>query len=643
MADEFNDLGLYESKKSAKETIQSSIKTKEIPVSDHSDKIPLLTSTTKNLKKGVSGGRWKQGSFKSTNSYSDKENFKKGKNKGSNTSIGSKNPYSDKETFKKGKNKTSKTSKVDPENGSKSTKFNKNQKKSLIQKKDSKKAFIKKQANRQSKSSALTGASGSKGELGESNEQTNWTDDSKRSYDTGKELVGQAKKRFNFTKKQKKFGSGVEKNARESSIFGNRAKETTREVGKVVDTTKYINPTLKTPNFSVSNLGKQLSQLVKQVLSPKALAVKFLAIGGGIVALAILLLVCGVFIVNLISGSQQQNNPALTGVTYVKNWDGEDAYHSSFLAQRYGITAEQIDGFIKSEGFNNLDERASGKEFLKLQQESGIDVRALVAFGQMESSFGTAGVAHDYPKSNIFGYGAFDNDPNQGASWDNSRAVANFRSNQIDSYGNSSLYICDLRAAAYHAGALKPGEAVYWTALNSGVERAKIEEKFNDYINKHGGTPEPPGGYGPADKGGGGGLAALDKKIGQVITGEFGGETGQCYAVSAYYAHGINSKIILRGGTAASDIGSDYDWKGWGWTVVNNPKYSDIKVGDIINFKRGANMGTWNTDSVNGHTAVVGKILGGNKLLIYDQNPSPLRTWTYTYNSGVASVIHPPK
>ncbi|MGV8956307.1 CHAP domain-containing protein [Lactococcus lactis] len=131
--------------------------------------------------------------------------------------------------------------------------------------------------------------------------------------------------------------------------------------------------------------------------------------------------------------------------------------------------------------------------------------------------------------------------------------------------------------------------------------------------------------------------------LGQVIPGDFGGLTGQCYAVSAYYAHSINSKIILRGGVAASDIGSDYDWKGWGWTVVNEPKYSQIKVGDIINFKRGANMGTWNTDSEDGHTAVVGKILGQNKLMIYDQNPTPLKTWTYTYNSGVASVIHPPK
>ncbi|MDT2896153.1 CHAP domain-containing protein, partial [Lactococcus lactis] len=156
------------------------------------------------------------------------------------------------------------------------------------------------------------------------------------------------------------------------------------------------------------------------------------------------------------------------GVTYVKHWSEDgDAYYSDYLAQRYGITAEQIDGFIKSQGFTGLDSRASGTEFLKLQSESNIDVRMLVAFAQMESSYGTAGVAKEYSKSNLFGYGAVDNDPDQGASWDNDRAVTDFKATQYDKYSNTSLYIMDLRAAAYHSGALKPGEAVYWTAIDS--------------------------------------------------------------------------------------------------------------------------------------------------------------------------------
>lgn len=328
---------------------------------------------------------------------------------------------------------------------------------------------------------------------------------------------------------------------------------------------------------------------------------------------------------------------------YVKHWDGKDAYHSSLLAQRYGITAEQIDGFIKNEGYTSVDSRATGKEFLRLQTLSGIDVRMLVAFAQMESSYGTAGVAKQFPKANIFGYGAFDNDPNQGASWDNTRAVKKFRSTQIDSFGNRTIAIMDERARAYHSNTLGPGEYVYWTSLDAGKPRAAIAEKLDKWIDDHGGTPDPPGGYGPIG-GGGAGLAVLDKLLGQSVSGEFGGMTGQCYAVSAYYAHSINSSIILKNGIAASDIGSNYPWGSWNWTVVNNPSYKDIRAGDIINFKKGANMGSWVADSDYGHTGVVGKVLGNNQFLFYDQNPGPLKTWTVTFvPGGISSVIHPPK
>ncbi|HFE9852530.1 CHAP domain-containing protein [Enterococcus faecalis] len=340
-----------------------------------------------------------------------------------------------------------------------------------------------------------------------------------------------------------------------------------------------------------------------------------------------------------------QSNPGSDGGTmYVEHWDGKDAYHSSLLAQRYGIKAEQIDSFIKNEGFT-VDERATGKEFLRLQASSGIDVRMLVAFAQMESSFGTAGVARQFPKSNLFGYGAVDNDPNQGAAWDNTRAVTEFRNTQIDNFSNRTIAIMDERAQAYHQNRLKPGQFVYWTALDAGKPRAAVAEKLDHWIDTHGGTPKPPGGYGPIGGGGGGaGLAVLDKLLGQPISGEFGGAPGECYAVPAYYAHSINPAIILRNGISASAIGEDYPWAQWHWQVVRNPSYRDMRPGDIINFRNGANMGVWLTDPLYGHTAVIGKLLGHNQLLIYDQNPGPLKTWTVTYIPGdVASVIHPPK
>lgn len=473
------------------------------------------------------------------------------------------------------------------------------------------------------------------------NESTEGVKNLKKAQDNVQSTYKTTKKVKGFLTKHEKFGRSVNSQTKQDFRFHTNNTPKKSKIEKGLNSNPFIKPN------SDASLGKSLVQKITNSIQKVAVAVMnkpTAMIGGAVVVVGVLFLgLISIFIPAIMNSNNQQAETY--GVTYVKHWSEDgDAYHSDYLAQRYGITAEQIDGFIKSQGFTGLDSRASGTEFLKLQSESNIDVRMLVAFAQMESSYGTAGVAKDYPKSNLFGYGAVDNDPDQGASWDNDRAVTDFKATQYDKYSNTSLYIMDLRAAAYHSGALKPGEAVYWTAIDSGKQRAKVAEAFDKYIDEHGGTPAPPNGYGPVDGGGGSAnVEVLNKMLGQIIPGDFGGLTGQCYAVSAYYAHSINSNIILRGGVAASDIGSDYDWKGWGWTVVNEPKYSQIKVGDIINFKRGANMGTWNTDSENGHTAVVGKILGKNELMIYDQNPTPLKTWTYTYNSGVASVIHPPK
>ena len=473
------------------------------------------------------------------------------------------------------------------------------------------------------------------------NESTEGVKNLKKAQDNVQSTYKTTKKVKGFLTKHEKFGHSVNSQTKQDFRFHTNNTPKKSKIEKGLNSNPFIKPN------SNASLGKSLVQKITNSIQKVAVAVMnkpTAMIGGAVVVVGVLFLgLISIFFPAIMNSNNQQAETY--GVTYVKHWSEDgDAYHSDYLAQRYGITAEQIDGFIKSQGFTGLDSRASGTEFLKLQSESNIDVRMLVAFAQMESSYGTAGVAADYPKSNLFGYGAVDNDPDQGASWDNDRAVTDFKATQYDKYSNTSLYIMDLRAAAYHSGALKPGEAVYWTALDSGKQRAKVAEAFDKYIDEHGGTPAPPNGYGPVDGGGGSAnVEVLNKMLGQIIPGDFGGLTGQCYAVSAYYAHSINSNIILRGGVAASDIGSDYDWKGWGWTVVNEPKYSQIKVGDIINFKRGANMGTWNTDAENGHTAVVGKILGKNELMIYDQNPTPLKTWTYTYNSGVAPVMHPAK
>ena len=453
----------------------------------------------------------------------------------------------------------------------------------------------------------------------------------------GNRLIKTTKKIHGFTSKNEKYAKSVTNGKLDDLRFLGKKEQ-------IVTSKNYTKKPLK-KSFKRRKTAKQATRKVRETIvqSITRMASAVLSsnpIGWIIAAVSFLLLFLFGFLLLL---NNQNSSASDSGEMYVEHWDGKDAYHSSLLAQRYGIKEEQIDSFIKNEGFT-VDSRATGKEFLRLQALSGIDVRMLVAFAQMESSYGTAGVAHDYPKANIFGYGAFDNDPNQGASWDNTRAVSEFRSTQIDSYGNTTIAIMDERAKAFHNNTLKPGQFVYWTKLDAGKPRAAIAEKLDKWIDDHGGTPKPPGGYGPIGGGGGAGLAVLDKLLGKEVSGEFGGITGQCYAVTAYYAHSITPEIILRNGVKASEIGNDYPWGKWKWTVVKEPKYKDIRPGDIINFHAGANMGSWVADSLYGHTGVVGKILGNNQFLLYDQNPGPLKTWTVTYVSGgISSVIHPPK
>ena len=459
----------------------------------------------------------------------------------------------------------------------------------------------------------------------------------KSSYDKGKGSFEAGKKVHAFMTKGEKFSRRVSVNKVNDLRFGSKG----------VNSSFSNSASNAAPNGLAAKL-RQIRQKSFQMVQKYILAIiKNPYILGfiGMVVGGFALLSVGIILFSSLS-NQDESNSSLDGLEYVKHWSGRDAYTSSLLAQRYGITEQQIDGFIKSQGYEKVDARASGKEFLRLQKISGIDVRALVAFAQMESSYGTAGVAADFPKGNIFGFGAFDNDPNQGANWDNTRAVKEFRDYQIDTLGNKTVKIMDQRAEAFANHTLKPGEGVYWTALYSGKKRAAVMQDFDMYIDAHGGTPDPPGGYGPVGgNGGAAGIKALDEALGKSIAGTYGGADGQCYALTSFYAHSVTENIPnLVGGMNASNIGSDYPWDKWGWKVVNTPNYKQIKAGDIINFAAGADMGGWRVDPTYGHTGVVGKVLGDDRLIIYDQNPGPAKTWTWTYtNNSVASVIHPPK
>ncbi|EOI57337.1 CHAP domain-containing protein [Enterococcus gilvus] len=93
----------------------------------------------------------------------------------------------------------------------------------------------------------------------------------------------------------------------------------------------------------------------------------------------------------------------------------------------------------------------------------------------------------------------------------------------------------------------------------------------------------------------------------------------QCYAVAAEFS-GIMCGPDLGAGTyydqldpvndeliySASDIGIAYKWHEFGWSVIMNPQYEDLKVGSILCFERGVQISdSFTTHEEYGHCAVI--------------------------------------
>ncbi|MDV4829875.1 phage tail tip lysozyme [Enterococcus faecium] len=136
---------------------------------------------------------------------------------------------------------------------------------------------------------------------------------------------------------------------------------------------------------------------------------------------------------------------------------------------------------------------------------------------------------------------------------------------------------------------------------------------------------------------------------------------GQCYALSAEFSGflggcgmGSGTKYsfshVIGDTTAASNIGSGYDWGAVGWKVIFNPSLEQLVVGSIINWKQGASVGgpnAWTTDPVYGHTGVI-RGLEGSTIHTYEQNTEYGQvvakcTRGYLGSGQIASICIPPK
>lgn len=117
---------------------------------------------------------------------------------------------------------------------------------------------------------------------------------------------------------------------------------------------------------------------------------------------------------------------------------------------------------------------------------------------------------------------------------------------------------------------------------------------------------------GVANGGNGASLAVLESVLGQELYG------GECYMLTAYYVEKLGGPQLRGSGFEyAERIGEDYDWPAYGWSVIIDPKPSDLRAGDIVNWYAGGIL----TPQIWGHTGVIASVSdGGQSFTTYEQN-----------------------
>lgn len=106
-------------------------------------------------------------------------------------------------------------------------------------------------------------------------------------------------------------------------------------------------------------------------------------------------------------------------------------------------------------------------------------------------------------------------------------------------------------------------------------------------------------------------IEMLESLLGKQVNG------GQCYGMTAYYVEQLGGPQMMGSGFMyAENIGSDYDWEKYGWTVIFSPKLEEIQAGDVINWRAGSPLapGIW------GHTGVVSSVNKNGQIGTYEQN-----------------------
>ncbi len=130
-------------------------------------------------------------------------------------------------------------------------------------------------------------------------------------------------------------------------------------------------------------------------------------------------------------------------------------------------------------------------------------------------------------------------------------------------------------------------------------------------------------------------LTALGDQVGNTLY------NGQCYGLTAWYVDQLNGPALMGSGHEyAQNIGDDYDWAAYGWTVIKYPSVDQIHPGDVICWEAGGSL----SPGVYGHTGVVKSIDSNGNMTTYEQNAEGgqvTQQYNRTYNqTKIKSVIH---
>lgn len=280
----------YNSKEKSHEVVKNSVHVKESPISNdkYQDKVSAVSNKKDVLKKGSKeNSRAKKISKTDNKSSKSIENIKKNKLKSSEKN-------SDKESLSESNSKKKK--KKSDSDKKPHQRFFQNM---------SKKEFLKKQSLNRTNKKAMTSLSGSKGELGEVNEQTEWTDKGNDVAHQAKTIIKHGKKILDNRNENliDSFGQSFKKNFRKEKFFSNTKSTQSVTVKKSassgIDLAKGGTKAVSKWNVTY------FKELLSQAFSPKVLAIKFSVVGGW-VGLAVILVLMVVFFIGGLANSSSQ-------------------------------------------------------------------------------------------------------------------------------------------------------------------------------------------------------------------------------------------------------------------------------------------------------------------------------------------------